>query len=157
VYSAVLLAANPEAAATQLDWPMVNGIAREFVAGYGVADRFHTLDGDFHSTDLGEGAHDVVIYSNIAHSESADTNAATFARVRRALRPGGVLVISDFVLDHDRRGHPFAGLFSSVMLIGTDEGRAYRQEDYERWLAAAGFTDVRVEATPTPSTLIYAR
>lgn len=157
VYSAVLLAANPQATATQLDWPMVNGIAREFVAGQGVADRFHTVDGDLHTADLGEAAHDVVIYSNIAHSESADTNTTVFRRIRRALRPGGVLVISDFVLDRDGRGNPFAGLFSSVMLIGTDAGRSWRREDYERWLADAGFTDVRVEPTPGPSTLIYAR
>lgn len=157
VYSAVLLAANPEARSTQLDWPTVNAIAREFVGEHGVADRFRTVDGDFHTTDLGEAAHDVVIYSNIAHGESAETNAATFARIRRSLRPGGVLVISDFVLDHDRRGHPFAGLFSTVMLVGTDGGRSYRREDYDRWLTAAGFTDIRAEPTPTPSTLLYAR
>ena len=30
------------------------------------------LDGDFHVTDLGETAHDVVVYSNIAHGESAE-------------------------------------------------------------------------------------
>ncbi len=157
VYSAVLLAANPEATATQLDWPMVNGIARDFVAERGVAARFRTVDGDFHSTDLGDGEYDVVIYSNIAHGESAETNAATFARIRRALRPGGVLVISDFVLDHDRRGHPFAGLFSSVMLVGTNGGRSYRREDYDHWLTSAGFADIRAEQTPTPSTLLYAR
>jgi SAM-dependent methyltransferase len=156
VYSAVLLGANPQAAATQLDWPTVNAIAREFVDGRRVGDRFTTLDGDFHTTDLGEAAYDVVVYSNIAHQESPEENVAVFRRVRRALRPGGVLVISDFVLDAGGRGHPFAGLFSTVMLLTTQRGASWRQPDYERWLAEAGFTDVRFEPTPSPSTLIFA-
>jgi SAM-dependent methyltransferase len=156
VYSAVLLGANRQATATQLDWPTVNGIAREFVGGHGVGDRFITVDGDFHTTDLGEAAHDVVIYSNIAHQESPEDNVAVFRRIRRALRPGGVLVISDFVRDAEGRGHPFAGLFSTIMLLNTQAGASWRQPDYERWLAEAGFTAVRFQPTPTPATLIFA-
>lgn len=156
VYSAVLLGANPQATATQLDWPTVNAIAREFVGGHGAGDRFTTLDGDFHTTDLGEAAYDVVVYSNIAHQESPEENTAVFRRVRRALRPGGSLVISDFVLDAAGRGHPFAGLFSTIMLLNTQAGASWRQPDYERWLAEAGFTDVRFVPTPSPATLIYA-
>jgi SAM-dependent methyltransferase len=156
VYSAVLLAANPQATSTQLDWQTVNGIAREFVGGHGAGDRFSTVDGDFHTSDLGQSAHDVIVYSNIAHSESPEDNVAVFRRIRRALRPGGVLVISDFVLDADGRGHPFSGLFSTVMLMNTQAGASWRQPDYERWLAEAGFTQVRFQPTPSPSTLIFA-
>lgn len=156
VYSAVLLGANPQATATQLDWPSVNAIGREFVGFHGVGDRFTTLDGDFHTTDLGEALYDVVVYSNIAHQEGPDDNVDVFRRIRRALRPGGVLVISDFVLDAGGRGHPFAGLFSTVMLLNTKRGASWRQPDYERWLGEAGFTDVRVEPTPSPSALIFA-
>ncbi|HEY2703409.1 MAG TPA: methyltransferase [Candidatus Dormibacteraeota bacterium] len=156
VYSAVLLGANPQATATQLDWPSVNAIAREFVGERGAGDRFTTLDGDFHTTDLGEAAHDVVVYSNIAHQESPEENVAVFRNVRRALRPGGVLVISDFVLDAEGRGHPFAGLFSTMMLLNTQRGASWRQPDYERWLDEAGFTEVRFQPTHSPATLIFA-
>ena len=49
VWSAVWLGANKQAIGTQLDWPNVNKIGREFVANFGVADRFRTIDGDFHT------------------------------------------------------------------------------------------------------------
>jgi SAM-dependent methyltransferase len=156
VYSAVLLSVNPEATSTQLDWPTVNRVAREFVGGHGVGDRFTTVDGDFHAVDLGEAAHDVVIYSNVAHMESPESNVAILRRIRRALRPGGVLVISEFVLDADGRGDVFSGLFSAIMLLNSEGGASWRQPDYERWLAEAGFTEVRFEPTSSPPTLIFA-
>jgi len=76
IYSAILLGANREARSTQVDWPTVNAIAKGFVAKFGVAERFHTVDGDFHTADWGTG-HDVAIFSNIAHQESPAQNGWT--------------------------------------------------------------------------------
>ena len=45
VFSAVLLQANQQARATQIDWPTVNAIARDFVGKLGVGVRFRTVDG----------------------------------------------------------------------------------------------------------------
>jgi hypothetical protein len=140
----------------QLDWPQVNEIARGFVANFGVADRFHTIDGDFHSTDFGSGLYDFAIYSNIAHQDTPEENLATLRKFRKALKPGGTLVISDFVLADDRTGHPFAMMFTAQMLVVTKGGSAYRQCDYRAWLAEAGFTSVDIVATPTASTLVFA-
>jgi SAM-dependent methyltransferase len=157
VYSAVLLQANPRATATQIDWANVNRIARGFVGRFGVGDRFRTVDGDFHTTDFGTGAHDLAIYSNIAHQEGPSSNLDVFRRLRRALKPGGVLVVSDFVLEDDRTGVAWTGLFHSVMLAQTKEGAVWRRADYRAWLTEAGFSAIAFQATPMPSTLIYAR
>jgi SAM-dependent methyltransferase len=156
VWSAVWLGVNSEATGVQLDWPHVNKIAREFVDKFGVADRFDTFDGDFHFTDFGSAQYDYAIYSNLAHQEAPEDNLAIFRKFRKALKPGGTLVISDFVLADDRTGHPFAMMFSAQMLVVTKGGSAYRQCDYRAWLAGAGFTSVDIVATPTPSTLIFA-
>ncbi len=157
VYSAVWLGANRQARANQLDWPNVNRIARDFVGRFGVADRFQTIDGDFHTSDLGKGTYDFIIYSHIAHMETPEDNLAAFKKFRKALKPGGTLVISDFVVNDDRTAHhPFALLFYSVMLLQTPAGATYRQCDYQNWLTEAGFQSVSIEPTPTPATLIYA-
>jgi hypothetical protein len=155
IFSAVLLGANPEAKATQVDWPTINQIARGFVAKFGVADRFHTVDGDFHTADWGKG-YDVAVYSNIAHQESPAQNMETFRRFRAALAKGGTLVVSDFVVNDDRSGSPHALLFHSQMLIAAREGATWREADYRAWLTEAGFTKIEVEPTPGASTLIYA-
>jgi hypothetical protein len=156
IWSAVWLGVNKLAIGAQLDWPNVNKIARGFVASFGVAERFQTIDGDFHTTDFGTEKYDFAIYAHIAHQESPAENIANFRKFRKALKPGGTLVINDFVLNDDRTGHPFAMLFASQMLVVTKNGFTYRQSDYRKWLAEAGFKSVEIVQTPTPSTLVFA-
>ena len=158
VFATVLLEANARATATQIDWAAVNRIGERFVARHGFANRFKTIDGDFHTADLGEGLYDVIIYSNIAHQESPADNVAMFRKGKQALKPGGALVISDFVLNDDRTSnHPWTGIFHTFMLIQSKAGAAWRQADFRAWLDEAGFQSVAFSPTPTPSTLILAR
>lgn len=156
VWSAVWLGVNKQAIGTQLDWPTVNKIARGFVSNFGVADRFKTIDGDFHTADLGSAKYDFGIYAHIAHQMGPAENVAMFRKFRQALRPGGTLIVNDFVLNDDRTGHPFAMLFASQMLVVTKNGFTYRQSDYRKWLAEAGFKSVDIVPTPTPATLVFA-
>jgi SAM-dependent methyltransferase len=157
IYSAIWLGLNSAARSTQLDWEPVNRIARRLVAQHGVEDRFSCIDGDFHTTEFGNAAYDVVVYSHIAHQESPGDNVAIFRRFREALRPGGTLVVSDFVVDHDRSGPPFSLLFASEMLLNTNAGGTWRRPEYRDWLTEAGFTDITFQETPTPATVILAR
>jgi ubiquinone/menaquinone biosynthesis C-methylase UbiE len=156
VWSAVWLGANRDARGTQLDWPNVNRIARGFVSAFGVADRFETIDGDFHTADFGSARYDYAIYGHIAHQEAPADNVAVFRKLRGALKPGGTLVVNDFVLSDDRTGHPFAMLFASQMLLATKQGFTWRQSDYRQWLTEAGFAKVEIVPTPTPATIVLA-
>ena len=156
VWSAVWLGLNKQATGTQLDWPNVNKIGRGYVANFGVADRYRTIDGDFHTTDFGSAKYDFAIYAHIAHQESPADNLAVFRKFRKALKPGGTLVINDFILNDDRTGHPFALLFASQMLVVSKGGFTWRQADYRAWLGEAGFQSVDIVPTPTPATLIFA-
>lgn len=156
VWSAVWLGANKQAKGTQLDWPSVNKIAKDFVGGFGVADRFETIDGDFHTTDFGSG-YDYAIYGHIAHQESPADNVAIFKKFRKALKPGGTLLVNDFVLEDDRTGHPFAMMFSSQMMLVSKAGAAWRKSDYRKWLVEAGFASVELMPTPGPATVVFAK
>lgn len=158
IFSVALLGANATARSMQVDWAAVNRIGERFVERHGVADRFETTDGDFHTTDLGEGLYDVVIYSNIAHQESPADNTAMFRKAKKALKPGGIFVISDFVLNDDRTpNHPWTGIFHTFMLLQTKAGATWRQADYRAWLGKAGFQNVEFSPTMSPSTLVIAR
>lgn len=157
VWSAVWLSANKQARGVQLDWPVVNKIARGFVATFGVADRFETIDGDFHAVDFGSAQYDFAIYGHIAHQETPEDNVAIFRKFRRALKPGGTLLVNDFILSDERTGHPFAMMFGAQMLLVSKGGNAWRQADYRQWLAEAGFSSVDFMPTPTPATVIFAK
>jgi SAM-dependent methyltransferase len=156
VYSAVWLSLNRQARSTQIDWSNVNRLARDFVAARGVEDRFRTIDGDFHTLDFGVAEYDVAVYSHIAHQESPADNLAVFRKFRNALKPGGTLVISDFVVDDDRSGPPFPLLFRAEMLMRTKTGSTWRRADYEAWLREAAFRQISIDPTSSPATLIYA-
>jgi SAM-dependent methyltransferase len=157
IFSAIWLGVNPVAHSTQIDWPPVNAIARRLVAERGVADRFTSIDGDFHTTDFGTSEYDVGVYSHIAHQEGPEDNVAIFTKFRRALKPGGTLVINDFVVDDDRAGPAFPLIFHSEMLLASKHGASWRRGDYQRWLSQASFGDVSFHPTPSPATLIFAR
>lgn len=157
VYSSTWLALNPAARSTQLDWGPINAIARRLVAERGLADRFDCIDGDLHSAELGTAAYDFAVYSNIAHQEGPEDNLAVFAKVRAALKPGGTLVISDYIVEDDRSGPPFALIFASEMLLKSRHGRTWRRADYEDWLTKAGFGEIVFHPTPSPATLVFAR
>lgn len=156
IYSAIWLSLNRQARAFQIDWGNVNRIARDFVARHGVVDRFSTIDGDFHSVPFGDADHDIGVYSHIAHMESPESNVGLFAKFRKALKPGGTLVVNDFVVENDRSGPAFPLLFRSEMLMRTRAGSTWTRKDYEAWLKEAGFTTVAIEPTPSPATLVYA-
>jgi len=157
VWSVVWLGLNKTARGVQLDWPIVNSIAKKFVAKLGAADRFETIDGDFHTVEFGSQAYDYAIFGHIAHQEAPEDNVKIFRKFRKALKPGGTLVINDFVLNDDRTGHPFALMFASQMLLVSKGGNAWRQADYRSWLSEAGFTSVEFVPTQTPATVILAR
>jgi len=156
IYSAIWLGINRQARSTQIDWANVNRIAREIVARHGGAERFRTVDGDFHKVDFGNAEHDVGVYSHLAHQESPQTNVAMFRKFRKALKPGGTLLIVDFVVDDDRSGPPFSLIFRSEMLMRTKEGGTWTRRDYTSWLREAGFLKVHFEPTGTPATQVYA-
>ena len=157
IFSAIWLEMNPAARSTQLDWAPINAIARRLLAERGVADRFTCVDGDFHTASFGTAAHDIVVYSHIAHQEGPEDNIAIFAKVRDALKPGGTLVICDYVVDDDRGGPPFPLTFAGEMLLKSRHGGTWRRADYHAWLTKAGFEDISFQPTPSPSTLVFAR
>ncbi|MEU6425487.1 class I SAM-dependent methyltransferase [Microbispora sp. NPDC046973] len=157
IFSAIWLGLNPAARSTQLDWAPINAIARRLLKERHLADRFTCIDGDFHTVEFGAAAYDIAVYSHVAHQEGPEDNIAIFAKVRAALKPGGTLVVCDYVVDDDRGGPFFPLLFASEMLLKSKKGGTWRQADYRAWLTEAGFDDVSFHSTQSPTTLVFAR
>ncbi|MEV5576719.1 methyltransferase [Spirillospora sp. NPDC052269] len=68
----------------------------------------------------------------------------------QALKPGGLLVICELLLDDDLTGPAMAALASMNMLIRTRAGRNYTTDHYLTWLTEAGFHDAhRTDITAT--------
>lgn len=156
VYSLALLAANPRARATQADWPHINAAARGLVEKKGYGARFETIDGDFRRTDLGQGRFDVAVLSNIMHQESPPSNRELLAKLHRAVRPGGHLVVAEFVVDDGRTGPAVPLLFHLNMLMLSDAGKSYERREIASLVTGAGFAEPRFVPSGPVATLVFA-
>lgn len=156
LYSLALLERNAEARSTQVDWPHINALARARLSEAGLADRFSTLDGDFHAADLGSGLYDVAVLSHIVHQESPESNVEILRRVATALRNGGRLVIVDWVVDDGRCGPASALLFNLTMLLLSEGGKSYERRELTDLLSRCGFADPSFTPTDDMSVMVVA-
>jgi ubiquinone/menaquinone biosynthesis C-methylase UbiE len=148
--------ANPRVQVTSQDLPETLEHARQRVTPLGLVGRVAWLAGDLRTLSFGEGAFDAAVLGHICHSEGAQWSRKLIAKVGRALRPGGTLVICEFLPDPQRAQLVVPLLFALNMLVHTSEGDTYTVPEYTAWLAAAGFADVRTLNAPAPAPLILA-
>ncbi len=141
-YSIAFAQANPALQADILDLSTVEPIAQRHIEAAGVVDRVKVRAGDLRRDSLGEG-YDLVFVSAICHMLSSRENFDLLRRGREALRPGGRIVIQDFILEADKTAPRFAALFALNMLVGTSGGSSYSEPEYTTWLGEAGFWEIR--------------
>lgn len=155
VYTVALLKKEPRARATILDLAPTLKITRELVEAAGMADRVELRAGDFTRDELGEEVYDLVLASNVVHIYDAALNQELVGCIRRALRPGGQLVIHDYVLGAEPA--PEAALFDLNMLVGTLSGQVYSVKEMSAWLEAAGFREVHYRPLTPGSGLLLGK
>lgn len=156
-YSIAFCRANPDIAAVVFDLPDVVPLTNEYAARAGMSDRISTTTGDFTKDELGRDF-DLAFMSHILHSNSAAENVELIKRAWRALKPGGRIVVQEFVVDEGRTSPEWAVLFALNMLVGTTAGDTYTEAEITGWFAGAGFVDVRrVDPRDSGATLVMGR
>jgi ubiquinone/menaquinone biosynthesis C-methylase UbiE len=161
IFGMTILHRDPSAQVTQLDWPNVNAVARRLNRDRGLEGKIRFLDGEFRSATVEENAYDLAIASNFCRFESPKGNQELFLKTYRALRPGGLFAINDFLPNEDRTGPTFALRFSTYVLTHTPEGECYTLSEYSRWLKEAGFASIEghsgIPNTMPGTTLVVAK
>ena len=155
-WSLAFAQAIPQARVTTVDFPEVTPITREFAEKLGVATRYEYLEGDLRQVDFGRDVYDLVILGHIVHSEGEKHGKELLRKSYAALRPGGKLLIAEFVPNDARTGPAMPLLFGLNMLLQTEAGNVFTLREYRTWLKATGFRKVATISAPPPSTLILA-
>ncbi|MFJ8582926.1 methyltransferase [Micromonospora sp. NPDC093277] len=140
---------NPQLTATVFDLPHVRQQAEAKIAAAGLADVVDVAVGDFTGTAPLPTGYDMMLLSHILHDWDDRTGRDLLAKCHAALEPGGILVISELMLNAERTGPPAAALMGMNMLVETRGGKNYSETEYQTWLAEAGFARselVRFEA-----------
>lgn len=140
---------NPELKATIFDFPTTRPFAEQTVNKFGLTERIMFKGGDITTDELGTG-YDVVWISQLLHSESPDSSSAIIKKAVTALKPGGLLLIQEFILDDNKVAPLHPALFSLNMLIGTPSGQAYSQKEITGMMLDADLDNIRRLAIDLP-------
>jgi hypothetical protein len=150
LYSAAFCRANPELAATVLDFPGAVAIGRENAAAEGLEGRISFREADFLSGPLGEG-YDAVLLCRIVHGLDAETNRALLGRAFEALVPGGVVLV---VEEYDPERRPSGAVSDAFMqtfslnMYHLQGAQSYPTEEISAWLRHAGFLPESIREVP---------
>jgi len=103
------------------------------------------IQGDFIHDDIGSG-YDLILASQILHSNSEKHNIMLLKKCRRALNKNGRIVIQEFRISTDLTQPQNSSLFSVNMLVNTDGGRCYSSEEIKKWLFKIGMKNIKEKA-----------
>jgi len=140
-YAMALCERYPDLSATVLDVPEAVEIARGLIGQFGMADRVRAEVGDWNDVAFGTNV-DAILMSNVLHGPGRGAEMR-LAKAHRALAPGGVLLVQDFVMNPDRTGPLVPAVFN--LMVG-----AYSVTELRDRLLAAGFAEPGVQTMPEP-------
>lgn len=130
-----------------LDWAPVLEVAHENVEAAGLGERFKTLAGSAFEVALGDN-YDVILIPNFLHHFNREDCVRLLKKAAAALKPGGQVVVVEYVPNPDRISPPGIADFSLVMLATTPEGRAYTFPEYEAMMLEAGLKNPKLDPLP---------
>lgn len=130
------------------DLPPVAEQGRARLAAAGLTGRFAVAGGDFLADPLPRGA-DIVSLVRVIHDHDNPAALAILRAVRRALPPGGTLLLAE-PMAGTPGAEPIGDAYFGFYLMAMGRGRARTPAELTVLLAAAGFGSVRRAPTHTP-------
>ncbi|MDJ0738565.1 MAG: methyltransferase [Gammaproteobacteria bacterium] len=147
-FAALAAARWPDLQVTLLDLPAVAERARQRLRRSGLQDRVSAVGGDLFAPPPLQGF-DVVSLIRVVHDHDDAAALAILETARRALRPGGRLLIAE-PMAGTPGAEPVGDAYFGLYLWAMGSGRARRREELQGLLACAGFRASRELRTPRP-------
>jgi hypothetical protein len=132
-------------------------IATDYIQASGLAHRFSAIPSDLFEGPYPKGA-DIILLGHILHDWSDASCLRILHNSYEALPRGGLLLISESVLNHDHSGSRWALMKDLTMIIACESGSGERTEaEYRALLDATGFHFVETIRMDAPRDLLVAR
>ncbi len=144
-YSMEFIFKKPEIEATVFDLPNVVPITKKFIDKEGFSGKIKTHTGDYTTDDLPKG-YDLVFLSAVIHSNSFEINQNLIKKCFASLNKNGKIVIQDWIMNNDRTQPLSGAIFAINMLVGTEAGDCFTEQEVTEMLTTAGFKNIsRIE------------
>jgi hypothetical protein len=100
-----------------------------------------THSGDYTTDSLPIGF-DLVFLSAIIHSNSLEVNQDLIKKCFVSLNKNGRIVIQDWIMNNDRTLPQSGAIFAINMLVGTESGDCFTEQEVTDMLKVAGFKNI---------------
>jgi predicted O-methyltransferase YrrM len=140
-YSMEFVSKKPEIEATIFDLPNVVPITKKFIEKEGFSDKVKTHAGDYTTDNLPKGF-DLVFLSAIIHSNSLEINQELIKKCFYSLNKNGKIVIQDWIMNGDRTQPVSGAIFAINMLVGTEAGDCFTEQEVTEMLNSSGFKNI---------------
>lgn len=152
-----LCEANPELDATIIDFPNVSEIGWSYVTEAGLVDRVRYIPSNALDCDWPTDQCAVLmsyLFSGVPEASIQSLTETAFA----TLRPGGTLMVHDFMVDAERAEPQLAALWHMQHMAFTPEAASLTAKRIAKAMVTAGFdAPVEAEVIPDMTRIVYAR
>jgi hypothetical protein len=154
-FSIALALRHPAMRLTVMDVPLVQRVADESIASYGLEGRIQTLGRDMFREAWPTGF-DAVLFSNIFHDFGWERCMRLARSAFDALESGGRIYLHEMLLGDSKDG-PLPAVSFWLGMAAISEGRQYTASEFETMTRDAGFIDFRILPTYGYYSLVSAR
>lgn len=128
---------HPHMRCTSFDLPVVEPIARKYIAEAGLVDQINLVSGDFLKDPLPKA--DMITMGMILHDWNLEKKKHLIRLAYEALPENGVFVAIENIIDDDRRTNAFGLMMSLNMLVEFGDAFDFTGADFWEWCREAGF------------------
>jgi O-methyltransferase domain/Dimerisation domain len=130
---------NPGVSGVLFDLPDVINRSRENIAAWGLSDRIKLDTGSFFESVSGGG--DAYILRHIIHDWSDSDAVTILSNCRKAMNPGGKVLVVEAVIPKGNDPNPFKWLDLTMLMIG---GKERTEEQFKDIFTKAGLKLARI-------------
>lgn len=149
LYSIELCKKHPGLQSTILELPPALEAARAIAARYDSTGRVQYKPGNALEDDLGNAVYDVIMINNVVHHFTEEQNRALAKKISKALKPGGIYIIGEFIrINKPGEGGAVAatsGLYFSVISASGN----WSEPEIRSWQEGAGLKPMKAITTMT--------
>lgn len=137
-HSVALCKKLPDLTSVILDLPAAIEQAAPLLARQGMGARVQHQPGNALTDDFGEGQYDIILLSSLAHHFTPEQNQLVADKVGRALRPGGVFIVNEFIRPEIGQKPELVGSSTDLFYGLSSTAGNYSITEIQAWQRLAG-------------------
>jgi ubiquinone/menaquinone biosynthesis C-methylase UbiE len=144
LYSAEICKRQPQLKSTILDLPQAVEKAKPILATLYTGDGIQYKAGNALEEDLGEQVYDLVFMANLVHHFTHEQNLALCKKIYKALKPGGYLIIQEFLRPESPKSADQVASVLDVFFALTSTSGTWSLKEISGWQQTAGFSPKKI-------------